>query len=134
MSSSLIQTANQSQQNVAVDSIIALGSVQRRFGCNCRLSGNAIELVGSGYYEVTASIVATPTAIGNVSVALYVNGVPYQGAIATDSVSAEGNSANLVIVTTVRKGCCDVESSNLTFVLTEGAGIVNNISVRVEKA
>ena len=134
MSSSLIQVANQSQQTVAVDSIISLGSVQRRFGCNCRLSGNAIELTGAGYYTVTSSITATPTAIGNVTVTMYANGVPYQGATGTSSVSTQGNSTNISIVTTVRKGCCDVDDSNITFVLTEGAGVIDNISVRVEKA
>ena len=51
---SLIQVANQSNQTVAANSIIGLGSVQRRFGCNCRLSGNGIELDGQGYYTVDA--------------------------------------------------------------------------------
>ena len=134
MSSSLIQIANQSQQNVAIDSIISLGSVQRRFGCNCRLSGNGIEVSGAGYYVVDASITATPTAVGNVTVTMYENGVPYQGATGTSSVSTEGNSTNISIVTTIRKGCCDNGASNITFVLTEGAGIINNISARVEKA
>lgn len=134
MSSSLIQTANQSQQTVAVNSIISLGSVQRRFGCNCKLSGNAIEIDGQGYYVVSASITATPTAVGNVTVTLYENGVPYQGATGTSSVSTVGNSTNISVITTIRKGCCDIGASNIAFVLTEGAGVVDNISVRVEKA
>ncbi len=134
MSSSLIQTANQSPQTVAVDSIISLGSVQRRFGCNCRLSGNAFEILGQGYYVVSASITATPTAVGNVTVTMYENGVPYQGATGTSSVSTAGNSTNISLVTTVRKGCCDTGASNITFVLTEGAGVIDNISVRIEKA
>lgn len=134
MSSSLIQTANQSQQTVAVNSIIDLGLVQRRFGNNIRMSGDAFELTGAGYYVVSASITATPTAVGNVTVEMYVNGVPYQGALGTGSVSVVGNSTNISVITTVRKGCCDVEASNITFVLTEGAGVIDNISVRVEKA
>lgn len=134
MGSSLIQTANQSQQTVAVDSIISLGSVQRRFGCNLMLSGNGIEVSGAGYYVVSCSITATPTAVGNVSVAMYVNGTPLQGATGTSSVSTAGNSTNISIVSTVRKGCCDTGASNVTFVLTEGAGVIDNISVRIEKA
>ena len=135
MSRSLIQTANQSQQTVALNSIISPGSVQRRFGCDCRLSGNGIEVEGAGYYTVTASITATPTAIGNVTVVMNENGSAHPGAMATGSVAAEGDSTNLSIVTTVRKGCCcDTGASNLTFVLTEWAGIINNISIRVEKA
>ena len=50
MSKSLIQTVNQSSQVVAANSIIDLGSVIRRFGCNLRLNGNAVEVDGAGYY------------------------------------------------------------------------------------
>ena len=135
MSRSLIQTVNQSPQTVALNGIISPGSVQRRFGCDCRLSGNGIEVEGIGYYTVTASITATPTAIGNVTVVMNENGSAHPGAIATGSVATVGNSANLTIVATVRKGCCcDTGASNLTFVLTEGAGVIDNISIRVEKA
>ena len=134
MSRALIQTANQSQQVIALDSIITLGSVQRRYGCGCKLSGNAIELSEPGYYTVDATITATPTAIGNVTVVLEENGNPVQGAIGVGSVSTVGNSTTIPIVATIRKGCCDANISNLTFVLTEGVGVINNISVRVEKA
>ena len=134
MARSLIQTANQSSQDVALNSVISLGSVQRRFGCNCRLSGNAIELSGEGYFLVTASVTATPTATGDVTVQLYENGSPVFGAIGTDSVSTAGNTVTFPIIATVRRTCCSVDASNLTFVLTEGAGVINNISVRVEKA
>lgn len=92
MGKSLIQTTNQSSQPVAVNSIIALGSVLRRFGCNCRLSGNAIEVEGDGYYEIDCSVTLTPTAVGNSTVALYADGVQIPGAIATAGVSTVGNS------------------------------------------
>ena len=134
MSKSLIQTANPSSQSVAVNSIINLGSVIRRFGCNCRLSGNAIEIEGDGYYKIDANITLTPTAIGNTTVALYMDGVQIPSAIATGSVSTVGNSVTLPITTTVRKGCCCDGASSLTFVLTEGASTVNSIAVRVDKA
>ena len=134
MARALIQTANQSAQDVALNSVISLGSVQRRFGCNCHLSGNAIELSGDGYFMVTASVTATPTATGDVTVQLYENGSPVFGAIGTDSVSTAGNTVTFPIIATVRRTCCSVDASNLTFVLTEGAGVVNNIAVRVEKA
>jgi hypothetical protein len=133
MSKSLIQTSNISQQTVAVGSDISLGSVLRRFGCNCRLNGNAIELVGEGYYTIDVDVTATPTATGNVTVSVLKNGVVIPGATATNSVSTVGNSTTLPINTTVRLGCkCDGASS-ITVVLVAGAGVVNNISVRVVK-
>ena len=61
MSKSLIQVANPSSQDVAENGIINLGSVQRRYGCNLRLSGNAIEVNGDGYYTITGSVTVVPT-------------------------------------------------------------------------
>ena len=134
MAKSLIQVANQSQQTVAANSIISLGSVQRRYGCNLRLSGNGIEVDGQGYYTVDASVSVAPTAAGNVTVALYNNGVQVPGAIAYDSVSTAANPTNLNIVATIRQGCCCDSADNLTLVLLAGAGTVQNVSMRVEKS
>lgn len=133
MSKSLIQTANSSQQTVALNSVISLGSVLRRFGCNLRMNGNSIEVIGEGYYIVEVCVTATPTAIGNVSIQLLQNDVTVSGTTTTGSVSAVGNSTALPIVSTIRVGCnCDGATS-LKVVLTEGAGVIDNISVRVIK-
>lgn len=133
MSRSLIQVANQSSQTVAVNSIISLGSVQRRYGCNCRLSGNAIELDGQGYYTIDAAVSATPTADGAVTIALFNNGVQVPGAIAYSSVATAGDSTTVPIVATIRQGCCCDSADNLTLVLLAGEGVINNVSMRVEK-
>ena len=132
MSKSLIQTANQSTQTVAADSIISLGSVQRRYGCNLRMSGNAIEVTGAGYYTIDADVSVAPTAAGAVTVAVYNNGVQVPGAIAY-GYSTAGNPTTLCINTTIRQGCCCDSADNITCVLVEGTGTVNNVSMRVEK-
>lgn len=132
MARSLIQTVNPSPQDVAEGGIIALGTTQRRFGCNLRLSGNGIEANGQGYYTIDASVTVEPTAAGQVTVALYDNGVQVPGAIAYGQAAAAGNPVTLPVVTTIRQGCCD-PAHNLTAVLVEGAGSVENISVRVVK-
>lgn len=134
MSKSLIQTVNQSSQTVAANSIIDLGSVIRRFGCNLRLNGNAIEVEGAGYYTIDCNVTVAPTAAGNVQVAIYKNGVPLTGATATGSATAAGNPITLPIQTTIREGCnCDGGTS-LTLVLVAGASTVSNVALRVEKA
>ena len=134
MSKSLIQTVNQSSQVVAANSIIDLGSVIRRFGCNLRLNGNAVEVDGAGYYTIDCNVTVAPTAAGNVQVAIYKNGVPLTGATATGSVSTAGNPVTLPIQTTIREGCnCDGGTS-LTVVLVAGASTVSNVALRVEKA
>ena len=134
MSKSLIQTVNQSSQAVAINSIIDLGSVIRRFGCNCRLNGNAIEVNGEGYYKADVNVTIAPTAAGNVTVALYANGVPVTGATATGSVTTAGNFVTLPIQTTIREGCCCDGGTALTLVLVAGPGTVSNVAVRVDKA
>lgn len=134
MSRSIIQTVNQSLQAVTAGSTIALGSVIRRFGCNCRLNGNSvIELSGQGYYEVTATVTLAPTASENVSISLYQDGTPISGAVATGSVTTAGNSITLPLATTVRNNCCCDSISAITCVLTSGTSTVSNISMRVEK-
>lgn len=133
MSKSLIQTANQSSQAVAVGSVISLGSVLRRFGCNCRLNGNAIEIDGTGYYTVTGTVTLAPTSAGDVTVAIYKNGVQVSGATATGSVTTAGNSVTLPLVTTIRQGCCCDSAESLTCVLVSGASTVTNVSLRAEK-
>lgn len=133
MSRSLIQVANPSSQNVAVNSIIGLGSVQRRFGCNLRLSGNAIEVSGEGYYTIDCDVTVAPTAAGTVTVALYKNGTQIPGAIAIGSVSTATNPTSLGINTTIRQACCCDSADNITCVLVTGAGTVQNISLRVVK-
>lgn len=130
MSRSLIQTSNQTSQAVANNGIISLGSVLRRCGCNCKLSGNAIELEGAGYYELAASVSATPTAAGPVTIAFYNNGVQIPGGIAYTTGTA-GAPVALPLLTTVKLKCCD--SANITCVLEEGAGTIENISVKIVK-
>ena len=132
MGKSLIQTTNQTSQNVEENGIISLGSVLRRYGCNCRMSGNAIEVVGQGYYTVDVDLSVTPTAAGPVTVALYNNNVQIPSAIAYGTGEAD-SPLNLSIATTVRQACnCD-SADSLTVVLLEGAGQVTNISTRVVK-
>ena len=134
MSRSLIQVANPSTQAVTANSIISLGSVQRRFGCNCRLSGNAVEVAGEGYYLVDGTVTVEPTAAGNVTVGLSVNGSILPGAVGYGAAAGAGDPVTVPIVATIRQGCnCD-SADNLTLVLLAGPGNVQNVSLRVEKA
>lgn len=131
MSKSLIQTSNTSSQTVAAESVISLGSVLRRFGCNCRLNGNAIEIQGDGYYIVDVVATVIPDEVGEVTIALTQNDVVISGTTTTNTVAAVDTYTTLPIVTTVRLTCCNTKA--LKVVLVEGAGTVTNISARVYK-
>ena len=132
MSKSLIQVANQSNQTVAVESVISLGSVQRRYGCGLNLSGNGIEVTGDGYFTIDASVSVAPTAADTVTIALYSNGVQIPGAISYSAVATATNPTTLPITATIRQRCCN-NPVTLTLVLISGAGVVQNVSMRVEK-
>ena len=132
MSRSKIQTVNPTTQAVAVNGIISLGSVLRRYGCNCRLSGNAIEISGCGYYDVDAAITIEPTAAGTTVVSLYQDGATVPSAFGEGTAAAAGDPVTVPVITTVRLP--ENGTSNLTFVLTDGAGDVTNISARVTKS
>ena len=134
MGKSLIQVVNTSSQAVAVGSVIPLGSAARRYGCNCRLNGNAVEVTGEGSYTIDAAVTVAPTAAGTVQVALYANGVQIPAAISSAAVSTAGSPVTLPIVATIRQGCCCDSADSLALVLVAGAGTVNNVSLRVEKS
>lgn len=131
MAKALIQTVNAGPQTVAEMGVIGLGSTVRRFGCNLRQVGDAIECAGCGYYTVTASVVVAPEAAGVVSVEMFQNGANVSGAVGSAAVATAGNPATLPLVASIRLSC--EETSTLTFVLTEGSGTVENIAVRVRK-
>lgn len=135
MSRSLIQVANTSNQAVDEGGIISLGTILRRYGNECQLYGNAVVLDGGGYFTIDASVTVVPDATGVVTVSLYENNLPVQGATASAYAGTAEQPVAIPIVATVRRGCgCCNGLSNLTFVLDEGAGSVSNISVRVEKS
>lgn len=132
MSRSLIQVANASPQTVAENGIIGLGSTQRRFGCNLNLSGNAIEANGPGYYSIYGSVTVAPTAIGEVTVAVYKDGEAIPGLVGSSYVGTAENPVAIPLVGTIRQGCCD-SAANLTCVLVAGASVVQNVSLQVVK-
>lgn len=133
MSKSAIYTANIGTQDVALNGQINPGTVIRRFGCNCHLSGSAINITGAGYYDVDANFTLTPTAAGDVTITLYKDGVAVPGATATITAAA-GDTVNLKINALVREFCpCGDSSSNLTFLLSDSAASITNVAIVVEK-
>lgn len=129
---SLIYTAMQTPTAVEVNGIIPLGTIVRRYGCNCNLNGNGIAINGQGYYDVDVSVEAVPDAAGTVTVQLLKDGVAVPGATAAATVAAVANTVTLAFPATVRLGCCST-GSVLTLLLTGAASTVNNVAARVEK-
>ena len=135
MSKSAIYVANPNTQNVAVGGLINLGTTYRRFGCNIKLvSQNAVQLDGPGYYDIDSNFTILPTAIGNVTVTAYKNGVAIPGATATEAATVANVPVNLSLNFLVREYCaCAGDISNITFVLSDTAAAISNTALVVEK-
>lgn len=128
---SALYTAMQTPTAVAVGGVIPLGGLIRRYGCDIALNGNAVNLAGTGYYDVDASITATLTAAGAVTVTLYKDGVAVPGATATETGAVSG-TVNLDLTALVRQPCCAAGAA-LTLVLTGVEATVDNVALRVQR-
>ena len=134
MSRSAIYIANISSQNVLENGVITLGTIIRRFGPNLNLAGNAIQVAGSGYYDLTATVTLEPAAAGTATIKILKDNVEVQGATASATVAETDTSITLPINCLIRENCpcCDT-LSNITFVL-EGVGAeITNVAIVVEK-
>lgn len=132
MSKSAIYTVNTASPTVAVNGIVPLGNTVRRFGNCIRQDGDAISLCGKGYYLVTASVTATPSAAGTVTISAQKDGVVISGATGSATVAAAATTVDITITCIVRN-ICDCGGSLLSLVLTGAASVVNNAAVTVEK-
>ena len=128
---SALYAAMQTPTAVAVDGVIPLGSLIRRYGCDVALNGNAVNITGAGYYDVDASVTVSPAAAGTVTITLYKDGVAVPGATASETAAANG-TVDLSIPALVRQVCCAAGSA-LTLVLTDAAATVNNVALRVQR-
>lgn len=132
---SALYAAMQTPTAVAVGGVIPLGGLIRRYGCDIALNGNAVNIYGgrenAGYYDVDASITATLTAAGAVTVTLYKDGVAVPGATATATGAASG-TVNLDLTALVRQPCC-ADGAALTLVLTGVEATVDNVALRVQR-
>ncbi len=128
---SAIYTAMQTPTEVAVNGVIPLGSLIRRYGCDISLNGNAVNIVGKGYYDVDVSITVSPTSAGTVTATLIKDGVVVPGATASANAAA-GAPVALAFPALVRQACC-ASGSALSLVLTGAASTVSNVALRVQR-
>lgn len=132
---SALYAAMQTPTAVAVGGVIPLGGLIRRYGCDIALNGNAVNIYGgrenAGYYDVDASITATLTAAGAVTVTLYKDGVAVPGATATATGAASG-TVNLDLTALVRQPCC-ADGAALTLVLSGVEATVDNVALRIQR-
>lgn len=128
---SALYAALQTPTAVAIDGVIPLGSLIRRYGCDANLNGNAVNITNAGYYDVDVSVTVAPTAAGTVTATLVKDGVAIPGATAS-AAAAAGAPTVLSFPALVRQACC-ASGSALTLVLSGAAATVNNVALRVQR-
>lgn len=117
---------------IAVNGVLPLNVINRRYGCNCSLLNNGIALEGAGYYDVDATVTVTATAADAVTVSLYQDGVPVPGATATAIAAAVGDQV-VIPITAIVRVLCNAATSVLTLVVSGQAVTTFNTAVAVEK-
>lgn len=141
----LLGVRNTADQEVAVGGIINLGNVYRKY---CKkingvkafdFNGTSIALQQGGIYHITATIVATSSAAGNVTIQMLENGEAILGAFGTDTFATTTQLKTLTIDTyvLVDSNCVlgqpSTQVKNISLEVLETAATINNIVVNVEK-
>ena len=145
----LLGTRNFSTQTVLADGIVNIGSVYRKF-CKRTKCGmptfsvtpNGISLQDDGIYHVTATLVGSGSAAGDLSVQLYVNGVPVDGAISTQTITTADTEIRTFVIDTyvkVDSGCVlgiqstDVQTISLVNVSEDIDATFTSVVLNVSK-
>ena len=132
MSRSAIYVANTSTGNaLASGSTYAPSTIIRRFGGNCQMANNGVNVSGAGYYSVDVTVTVVATAVGTVTATLYQDGKAIVGATATEQAAAIGDVVTLPLTALVRLNCECQEST-----ITVGMGTTvtsSNLAMKVER-
>lgn len=125
---------NTATQTLTSGANVAPGTAQHGFGgCGCgyiiQVSGNNINLRAPGYYDIEIGATVTDSDAGNVTLALYQDGMLIAQGIET--IAAANDPANISFPAGVKVNC----NSVLTLIVTTTAGnpIVTGLYITVEK-
>lgn len=123
-----LYASNETAQALTADSIINMGTINRRFGTNADMQGGDVLLKGAGYYQITVDMNITAAA-GTTAITFEKDGVPIPGAKISLTTTAQDYSISRSFM--VRNSC--PKETVITAVLGNLATAVNNIAVTVVK-
>ena len=133
----MINSYNVTTQDVAVNGLLTFTTDRILTGCTAIRDGQTFQLNKPGYYYVTFNADGEATAdAGDITVALFDNGVAVPGATATTTVAATDTTENLAFATIIKvlPSCCAVDNKGvLTFVNTGVAATFTNVNVNITK-
>lgn len=105
MSKSILYAANTSPQELQTGDLVSFGQTVRRYGNNLGVYGGNITEKGPGYYTHAANLNIVSGADGEVTIALFRNGVRIPGAFITITTTS-GRSYQAAIPFVTRETCC----------------------------
>ena len=133
----MISSYNTTTQAVLTDGLVNFSTDRILTGCTVTRNGNTFQLNKPGYYYVTFNAVASATAtLGDLTIALYNNGVAVPGALATTTTTVAGNNADYAFSTIIRviPSCCMVDNTaRLTLVNTGVDATYENVNINITK-
>lgn len=127
---SALYAVNNQSQIIENNSNINFGTIVRRFGSNCNLSGGNVIINGTGYYDIDTNFIFTPTTDGIISIGIYKDGTLIPGAFINLTVVI-GNTYSITIPAIIRETClCE---STLSVRINNVDAVFSNASISVEK-
>ena len=133
----MISSYNTTTQAVLTDDLVNFSTDRILTGCTVTRNGNTFQLNKPGYYYVTFNAVASATTtLGDLTIALYNNGVAVPGAQATTTTTVAGNNADYAFSTIIRvyPSCCMVDNTaRLTLVNTGVDATYENVNINITK-
>ena len=130
---SAIMTSNTVSTPVAVNSVIPIGNIIRRFGNSVSAAGNAIFLNDRGYYNIDITATFTAPVAGNATITIFQNGVAIPGATATVTVTTANTQFVTVSIPAIARVFDSCSANSITLVLTGIEATFTNVGVVVEK-
>lgn len=143
----LLGTKNIATQDVVVNGLINLGQTYRKY-CkknNCGVktfdfTGNGITLSQAGIYHITATLVGSAPAAGDVTVQLFENGVAVDGAISTQTITTADTELRTFVIdyyvlvdNTCLLGRATTVADTISLVNTGVAATFTSVIVNVDK-
>lgn len=112
--------------------VMIRGALATDTGESIETDAGAFRFVHGGLFRVSVDLTTTPTAAGDQVLQLYLDGVPMEDAIATDTVAANGVVTQHV--ETVRRivTCCAL-TPRVTARVSGVAGVINHVSANAVK-
>lgn len=142
----LLGTRNITTQDVLVNGNVNLGSVYRRY-CK-RINGTrTFDFIGedvilqqNGIYHITVTAIVSAPAAGNVTLALFENGVAAPSAFATETITTADTELRTLVIdyfalvdTTCVLGCNSTIAKELSLVNTGVEATYTSVTMNIEK-